>query len=480
MTSAQRRLGSLLAALIALDIAVAFGSPYVDHDPMIYVMIGEAIWQRGIWPYAAGFDHKPILTYLAYGPIGYLPRNVWEFHFVALGMVAVTGVLVRYRFVAGRVSLATALLGAFAATLGSVGLSGNTEMLFVPLMLLAIQLLAYADARAGRLALASALLMVAANVNYVVFFVAPFVVLYALATGSRDVRQFARSAAVMTLAALATALALYAALRAAGMDVDAYLATQHRFLTGYAGEARPASLGWCLRLGLCLVLAAFGFRRFGGLTAPDAFDRCLAVLIVVAAVSFALSRKYYGHYLYIPALPAVLLVLRRLDGSAAPRLAAVAGKLVAVALLVDSLLVAAASDWWRRDVFDVPYRRLHAVVGDVPVMAMDSSIVPQYYAQVRPFQPIIWPQQAQVMLGRGADIYFARMLARHPAFVMTQPGACPAAGPPGAACALLRRDYRLALQEPGQGTQFDVRALQVGYDLYRLAPTPSAVAPGGA
>ena len=51
-------------------------SQYMDHDSLIYTLVGAAIYRDGILPYDQFFDHKPFLLYFFYGPLGLFKSSI--------------------------------------------------------------------------------------------------------------------------------------------------------------------------------------------------------------------------------------------------------------------------------------------------------------------------------------------------------------------------------------------------------------------
>ncbi len=466
----HKRFWWLLGALCLANLLVTLRAMYFDHDPMIFTMIGEAIYKLGLWPYAYMFDHKPAGIYLFYGLLSFLPRNIWEFHLAAVVTMVVTALLLRLWIADGRRSPWLCLLAALAATLGTVGFSANSEMLFVPLQIAAIWLAIDPRGPLWKLALSALFAVAAVNINYAALALAPALI-YALWTASDGTPRFLIRLALHIVLSLLFGAAFLALLHGNGVDLGIYLGQQWQFLTGYTGDRHLPKVGWIPRFLILLALIPLGFRQIRGLADPQPFDLALAMFMIASAVSLIVSAKYFPHYLYMLSLPAALLVLRRTrSGEAAALWRSRAALLVALCLAGNALLSFAIRGNYERHSFVEPYRQLAAITGTTPVMAMRSSIVPQYYARTIPFQPYVWAEQSGIMFGPGEDRYFTELLSARPNFVITEPGWCtdPARGAEWRSCAILARDYRIAIDFAGQGRRFKRAEQQVGYTLYRL------------
>lgn len=471
---------ALLAVALAYLLASLLQTGFIDHDVIVYGLIGRAIYELGLLPYDFAFDHKPFLTYFIYGALAPLAGRFSIFALMSFLVLWALALVLQRQALDRQRPVLLVLLVFCAMLLGSIDYSGNTEIYFMPLVLLAMSCALRAGRAAGMGAAwrgadfwLSALASVAAfNINYVTAVLLLPTVSFALWQGRREAAGTAPGGLAgflrlwlaylaASLAVLALALALLAL---AGMDLGSYFGLQHRFLAGYAQESPfPEPKFLALTLGpLLLVLggALAGLRSAPGL---GGLARCLVVLILASELSYLASGHYFAHYAFCTMLPFGLLLL-----CLAPeqRLARIA--LLAVLLLAAAGQLAKTAAWAARGAPLAPsypalYAPLAARLDGAPVLPVHASVIPLFYAHARPLQPLVWVDHAEILYGAGADAYYEGFLGPQTRFAITSPGWCRGAGAGRPICAALLRDYDPVETRPGQGKA-------VGYTLYERRP----------
>lgn len=470
----SRRFGALLWVATVLLFASSLTLPYLDHDALLYALIGHGIAREGVLPYSYAFDHKPALLYLFYAPLALVGRNWFEFQFFSLGGVMVLAAVTWRLFIARAFGLAVPLILIAYAAYGTVQFSGNSEYVFVPLALVAVALATRSAGSPGRLAASAVCAAIAANSNYAGGVALAVPVLVCLWRTSRSPGELAGRAGLYLAVMAALTLAVLTALALGGSDPGAYLGLQLRFLRGYGGHAVPVEPGVLAKLIGFLAVASLAL--IARLREPDVYrsdvtvDLALYALVAGSAAFMVLSGKPWPHLAFVPAVPSVILLLRWAARDAFAR--GVTGVLCAAmgAHAAYAFTSAHAGHAYDRQAFAQPYRAIADLVGDRSLLSMRASVVPLYYSGARPFQPIVWPEQTGLLFGRNEDRYFLRQLARRPAFVMTAPDWCGSDAPSWSSCRVVARDYRRMLRFPGEGPAQSGDRLQVGYDLYRAAP----------
>ena len=446
-----------LAALL-IDPLPAF---LLTLDTMLYGLAGHAIYAEGLLPYDVVFEHKPFLTYFLYGPLAFIDTRLNIFTLYAAVWIAISVFVARQVLLGKSASFASvALCLILAAQLGRV-LNGNTELPVTVFAFLAIGWALRAETSSWRLPASAAAAVAAVNVNYVAAFILAPPILYCLFATARDFRHFLIKAAAYLSMAVGIVVAVFAMLALAGMDVVQYFEWQIKFLTTYSGQNQTPSGGFTLLVGASLLVAALAALPMAPVK-PELRRpaTALAIFVVFANLSFFISTKFHEHYIYLALAPAAL-ILTTLDFSGATmrRVARLASVAALVILLLPGRLT------WQMIVPATDYRATYAPLAEAvdgsAVMPMRSSVMALFFAKLRPLQPFVWFDHAELVMGDEEDSYFTGLLEDRPTFVMTLDGWCAGGGAGWAACAALDRDYRLALtMESRPGVE--------GYDLYAL------------
>lgn len=461
-----RLFATWLCLALALYFAAQFNAPLKDHDPLIYVLVGKGIYQHGLLPYDFAFDHKPLLIYFFYGLLSFLDVHLYVFQAASAVLLAVSALLVWRLFLDRSLGLPLVLFVVAAFAVGSVGYSGNSELLFVPFELVAIHFALRSRDRSGYLLLSAMAAVAAFNINYVCGVALFPALVFSLWTSSRSVPAFAARLAAYGLACILLMGALLLAAFIGGMDVARYFDLQRRFLTGYASETGAPDAVYLAKLA---ILAAPGLLALFPVFEPARRNaaRALALLLLGSAATLFLSGKFFPHYLYTLAAPAAVIVLM-VDYRSNLRygLLCVAVTLVSLAY-VAKFVSYRGGEAYVMDDFLRPYLQISDIVGTEKVMSMRAPIEPLYYSGATPFQPLVWMDHAEIIHGAGEDGYYRARLAEAPVFVMTDDGWCAAGGRDWASCEALADGYARVLRSAGDG------GLQTGYELYRRNAQPA-------
>lgn len=452
----------LLLSSVTYLIVRCLPVPYMDHDVLIYTLVGEGIYRDGILPYGLIFDHKPFLTYFLYGPLAFLNSSLNIFALFSVVWLLVLASIVHTFLLMRTVPFLLTLFVLSVATLGNVSYSGNSEIVYVPFELLSVGLALGSANRPVWLVFSAAAAVAATSVNYISGLPLLPTLLYALYVSSSTSGRFLLRAPVYLLTSIVILGVAFILLAFAGTDVGEYLLLQRRFLSGYAGIRAEPSLRFLflvgtpfLALGLALLMP--------GLSVKPQFRRlstAMLLLAVVSASSFFMSGKFYNHYAFMVTAP-IAVILLSLDYSR-PWLRAVFSLVLVAAALAQLAPIIVGRSFLRTgpDLYGF-YGPLAELVEDQPLMSMHASVVPLYFSELRPFHSLVWFDHAEIIYGTDADAYYAGLLDRQPPFVMTSIDWCKNDGDAWAACDILEANYDEVQSRHGQ---WPIE----GYTLYQL------------
>jgi len=175
-------------------------------------------------------------------------------------------------------------------------------------------------------------------------------------------------------------------------------------------------------------LSALPLALLFGFSLPcDQKDRRARNALVIATV-FAFggaisSGKFYAYYMYPVVVPLTALFV----------LSNFARKWLVMLVAMTILMVASAVIYIKnfgtleeaRATYDFSqYRKLHDLVGKDDMLSMRAHMEVTYFSDIKPMQPYVWENHAELIMGAGEDDYFSRYLAAKPKFVATNTYLC--------------------------------------------------------
>ena len=113
------------------------------------------------------------------------------------------------------------------------------------------------------------------------------------------------------------------------------------------------------------------------------------------------------------------------------------------------------------------YADLKEEIGSTPVLSIHAPIESVYFAELIPFQPLVFPGQAEILFGKRVDAYYLDHLDTYPKYVLTADDWCNSKRGRrfnARSCARLIEAYERVMQLQSKRQYQLVR----GYDLYKL------------
>ena len=422
------KLASLFLWLVGLAaVLIPANVQFVDADTLIYSLVGRGIYQHGIMPYDFVFDHKPFLTYFVYGILDFFSGsnlNIFSV-FGALCLMAFSRVL-HGKLDGKKLPLSIVFLFLACAYVITMRSSGNTEVVYVPLSIVAVLLLTLKDSGSvAALAVAALLAAMAFNINYIAAFPLFPALVYALYHSSKDLGVFLKRTAWFGVIALAFIVLMLVGVAALGGDLEATFMLQWQFLIGYSdGGAFGIDPGFAAIWAGSMVVVGFqwipGLRPAKHLTSTT---RALAIYAVFASVSFLMSGKYYLHYLFMVAAPAVIVFALLNFEHIKVRI------LLPFAVIMASLLLLFVSVYDYARYQKIPdakahYAQLRAVTEGRLMLSIRNSVVPVYFSHAEPSQPYNWLDHTKIIFGPHEAEYFLAELGQKPMFILTPHAFC--------------------------------------------------------
>lgn len=417
-------LPTFLGFIAVVFFAGSLAQPYVTDDPLIYAMIGKAIYTKGILPFQYAFDHKPLFTYYLYGLIAIAgPDNLPKYQIISVLGFAASAYLTL--LISKKETWSLHFLVIIGLSVHYLRFSGNTELFFSPMAALVVWTVLRKNSMTAFF-LAGALAGLAFNMNYLALFSFGPAALYSLysqqATNAQKLALTANFGAgfLAVFALLLLPLALH--------DfhlVGDYFAFQYKFIHGYGAQeiGRPiwkyllAALPAVALIASCLPCETSDRRT------RNAF----VIIAIFALIAGMLTRKNFTYYLYPLVVPTTVIWA----------LSTYRHKKLAVLICIAALAVMTAPgviyEFRQKNVeasYDFSkFRELKGIVGNEKVLSIRAHNSIPYFADVTPAQPLVWPNHAQLFYGPKEDDYFNGFLTKGAKFVLLRSDTCAAGHP---------------------------------------------------
>lgn len=456
----------LLCSSILYVIFVFLPVPYKDHDTLIYALIGKAIYSDGILPYDYAFDHKPFLTYFMYGPLAFFegPQNI--FAIFSLVCLIIISKIIHVVFLSRSMPFLLILFIMSVATIWNVSYSGNTEIVYISLQFLSLGFALRSKDQPTKLIASAAFAVAAVNVNYIAGIPLAPALLFCLYSTSGSFREFITRSFIYFAGSVCIYLAMVALLALAGADIGNYFSMQFKFLSGYSGTVQIPSMEFVvLTLGPVSVLAvALLIPVVKVVPQHKILCKTLLVFISFSFFSFAISGKYFTHYAFTITAPVSVVFLTLKYSQIWMR--ALFSVILIFAASSQFILTYKLSKFYYNQVdLRTYYSLLAREVKKYPIMSMNASIVPLYYAKLQPFHPLVWKNHPNIIFGEETDQYYTELLTQKPVFVMTNNSWCNNDGSSWIACVTLKDRY-------SEVQTMEDKWPAVGYSLYKLNHSP--------
>ena len=426
-----------IVAVAILSRVVTYGNPVVIADDQFYLLVGNAM-RHGQWPYIDIWDRKPFGLFALFTAIAAVGNgSILAMQLIATAFAAATALVIRrmaIHFANNRGALFAAI--AYLLILPLLGGEGAQSPVFYNLFTALAGWTLFSaigrDApairtRAFAAMLACGLSMAVKPVALVegVFFGLAFVALLHQ-TGVRPLRLAATALAMLVIALLPTLLPLLIYAFKGGAAFDSYVFANYRSIfhkQSYGTTAQLAGLEYfLLYAGPLLLIAALGAWRRHADFAGEVRLRLALAWLVAAVGGYVLVPNFFDHYALPLLVPLALL--------AALGFGSKDGRLYLAALVIAALLDGRLLDWPgnRRAIAD--YDRLAAsverarhggclFVAEGPDWLYESSPACRLTPYLFSGHLTFWNEAGALGVDQRGEL--ARVLARRPAVIVTQP-----------------------------------------------------------
>ncbi|MDU5828121.1 MAG: hypothetical protein E6Z60_14555 [Mixta calida] len=440
----QYGVASISLIAISLIAYVNFFNPYMDHDSVIYAIIGRAI-NNGYMPYTFAFDHKPVFTYYIYA----IMHEIYPFKyglFVALSLVSLFSISLICCKASGvkLINIPSVMLIFLICSYNLTELSGNTEFIFTALSLVSIWFITK-DINIKNLAISAALSAASFNTNYLACIGLAPALLFLLAH-SGSLRSFIKNLLIYSiLFAISNILIVLPIYLFGGKDVFInYFELQKQFLTSY-GE--KGSLPYFFFAKIIVIYSSLILALIIKTTKEGVKNKELS-LIIFCAFSFIgclASGKDYGHYAFPFVTSIVFISVCMLRNDRDSFIILIAAPLFINLINMTPKLIDNNRKIHYREFIWENSKRIKDITGDAKVMAVKSGHIPFYFGELNTFQPFIWASHTGLIFGNKENQFYNEQIMKKPPFILTYPGICDGSWSGTNFCKNLQAGYKKVL-----------------------------------
>lgn len=438
-------LGFFLVTLISVILTYR-NLPFIDHDTVIYTIIGRDIFESLSMPYDRTFDHKPIFTYYIYGIFSYILNNNL-YLMVSIFCCLSSSLILCKKNINNFLILSSFLI--IGSTLFS-NLSGNTEILMLPFI--SAYLLFFKGNSSLKFLAIGGLASILFNINYLAAIVMMPITLYMF--HSNNYKVLITNITIFLCGFLIVTLIIFLPFLILDQSISEYFRLQFNFITSYSGSNRIDSLVNLLKFIFILLPIVTAYVILSERTRTF----FLISLLFLGSVLGALASGHgFSHYLTPTIIPIALMVITLIESKKILAVIAVAPLLLGTTYLTIKRYTGTheaaylMSTKGKRDI-----AHLDSLAStDNTALNIGSSHVTYLFSKARNINKYIFPGHVQIIHRAGANSYYESQIDRKPHLIMTKIDMCKTRNK---LCESIKRDY-----------QYDSTAnYAYGYDLYKL------------
>lgn len=435
----------------------------MDHDTVIYTIIGRDIFEGFNLPYNSTFDHKPIFTYYIYGLFNSLLNS-------NLYLIVSLICCISSAFILSKKNVNTFLLLSSLLIVQSVLLSnfsGNTEMLMLPFISAYILCFTSSDKWLSFIFI-GALAAVLFNINYLAAVIMMPVTLYMFFSKGPKI---AVKRILFFICGLVLAFTLiFLPFAFSSQSIADYVNLQATFLSSYAGKDRVSAFFSLSKFALLLLPV---FIVYIASAQKDKYFVINLLLFLGGLLGAFASGHGYSHYLVPIAIPISLMFIDILKHK---RLLAVASIIPLILAVIYGSYIRyigvshqskayLASENGKRDIEHLN----NLAKKDNTALNIGSSHVIYWLSDARNINKFIFASHARLIYGANVDSYYLSQISRKPHLIMTKVGMCDSST---IVCKEIKKNYIY-----DSTSNYDIKKNHIydstsnydfGYDLYRL------------
>lgn len=456
--------GFFLLLLMSIIYTVSFFLiPFSDWDTAFYPLVGKGIFQYHILPYGYIFDHKPFLVYVFY----YMWCKVEVLlngRFTILSLLSIcliSTIIVKFYKTNLFLTIFYVFLG---GTLG-IYLSGNTEVIQIPLILSSIVLLTIGIENKNNylLSISGVFASIVVNINYLSVFILAPIFLYVLCSKLCSIGRFF---VILSSVLLSIGIIFIPFLIAGRGKILEYFYMQNHFLHLYSASPKER----LHTIQMVIVEISFLYPALiiwfsnKNIFWNNIRERMLTLWFLSSVLAAIMSGHSYDHYASLFLIPAMAIcaILHR-NGQ-------MSSFWLMSPLYVYSFISMIHSTTRNINEFFVVnstnYHEISQIVGKSKVLNIRSDHSLYYLANLETFDRFLFTDHIDIYFGNQADEHYMQDLRQKPKFVLMSYKSCDVFNNDNNICKWINDKYHLIYKV--YNYKKPLRIEPEYYELYKL------------
>lgn len=413
---ALKCVGIFLISIISFVYVISFFLiPFSDWDTVFYPLVGKGIFQYHILPYGYIFEHKPYLVYVFY--------YVWcKIEFFLNGRFAILS-LISLLITSGLLSkfyktrfLQTFINVFFGGTLGAY-LSGNTEVIQIPITLASVIFLTLGIERKKNsyLIISALLASIVINVNYLSGCVLAPIFLYFVISKSLSINN---SIVIIGSGFISIALIFMPFLISGHGQLLTYFSMQHHFLQNYSASMSERLLTVkmvIIKISLIYPILIIWFKN-KNIFWNNMRARILTLWFSFSVIAAIMSGHDYDHYTSLFLIPAMAIAANL------HKYRKISSVWIMLPFYLFSVIYMISATVHNINSMKGIERTnpalISKIVGNKKVLNIRSDHSLYYLANLETFDPFLFNDHIDIFFGKNAEEHYMQDLRQKPDFVL--------------------------------------------------------------
>lgn len=406
----------LFVSTLLLLVLFNLNRPFIDHDTVIYTIIGRDIFENFTLPYGNTFDHKPIFTYYLYGILHLIFHENNLFLITGIICCVTSAIILCKKEINDFLTISTFL---FITSFLVSNFSGNTEMLMLPFI--SSYLYFFNSNKSYKFFIIGGLASILFNINYLAAVIVMPVTIYMFF--SYGIKKSIKKISNFILGFFIFSFFIFLPFFLSNQNIFDYFNSQIQFLSSYSNSDRLESLFLFLKLTFLfspiILLYIFLSKRDS--------DFYLIILMFLGAFLGSISSGHaFSHYFEPSVIPLSLMFLKLIKTKIPLALISILPVIIVTISFGykrfslgfdDKYLV---SEKGKADISHI--NKLTSI--DKTALNINSSHIIYLFSNAKNINKYIFPGHVNLMYGSNSDNYFLKQIEKSPHLIMTKIGMC--------------------------------------------------------
>lgn len=406
----------LFISILLLLVLFNLNRPFIDHDTVIYTIIGRDIFENFTMPYGNTFDHKPIFTYYLYGILNLIFHENNLFLITGIICCITSAVILCEKNINNFLTISSFL---FITSFLVSNFSGNTEMLMLPFI--SSYLYFFNSNKSYKFFIIGGLASILFNINYLASVIMMPVTIYMFFSSGME--KSIKNISNFILGFLLFSFFIFLPFFLSNQNIFDYFNLQIQFLSSYSNSNRLESLFFFLKY---IFLFSPIFLLYIFLSKKDS-DFYLIIFIFLGTLLGSISSGHkFSHYFEPSVIPLSLMFLKLMKIKIPLALISILPIIVITINIGYKRFKVGFDDKYlisEKGEADISHLNKLASI-DKTTLNINSSHIIYLFSKARNINKYIFPGHVNLIYGSNSDNYFLKQIDKSPHLIMTKIGMC--------------------------------------------------------